>query len=155
MRTEAVEDAPFLLRLYMSVRMAELEPTGWPEAMKHAFLTSQFALQTRHYAAAYADPDFMILTCGDESVGRLYLAHTDADLRVVDVSLLPERRGGGLGRALLQAVQARAADDGRTVSLSVDMRNPAQNLYRRLGFVEDGTEGPSWRMIWRSPTPPA
>jgi GNAT superfamily N-acetyltransferase len=137
------------------VRMMELEPTGWPDAMKQAFLTSQFALQTRHYATAYADPDFMVLTCEDGPVGRLYLAQTDADLRIVDVSLSPEWRGGGLGAALLQAVQARAATDGRTVSLSVDMMNPAQNLYRRLGFVEDGAEGLSWSMIWRPPTHPA
>jgi ribosomal protein S18 acetylase RimI-like enzyme len=149
LRAETAEDASFLLRLFMSVRMPELEPTGWPDAMKQAFLTSQFALQARHYATAYADPDFMILTCEEEPVGRLYLAHTDTDVRIVDVSLLPERRGGGVGTALLQAVQARAADDGRTVSLSVDMMNPAQNLYRRLGFAEDGAEGPSWRMIWR------
>ncbi len=67
-------------------------PTGWPEAMKHAFLTPQFALQTRHCASAYADPEFLILTCEDEAVGRLYFAYTSADLRVVDVSLLPERR---------------------------------------------------------------
>ncbi|MQP68585.1 hypothetical protein GE253_25040 [Niveispirillum sp. SYP-B3756] len=100
--------------------------------MKHAFLTSQFTFQTRHYAAAYADPDFMILTCGDETVGRLYLAHTSADLRVVDVSLLPERRGGGGG--LLQAVQVRAADHGRTVSLSVDMRNPGAKSLSPLGL---------------------
>jgi ribosomal protein S18 acetylase RimI-like enzyme len=155
LRAETAEDAPFLLRLYMSVRMMELEPTGWPDAMKQAFLTSQFALQTRHYATAYADPDFMVLTCEDGPVGRLYLAQTDADLRIVDVSLSPEWRGGGLGAALLQAVQARAATDGRTVSLSVDMMNPAQNLYRRLGFVEDGAEGLSWSMIWRPPTHPA
>jgi ribosomal protein S18 acetylase RimI-like enzyme len=155
LRAETAEDAPFLLRLYLSVRMAELEPTGWPEAMKQAFLTSQFTLQTRHYASAYADPDFMILTWGDEPVGRLYLAHGETDLRIVDVSLLPEQRGGGLGGALLQAAQARAASDGRTVSLSVDMMNPAQNLYRRLGFVENGTEGPSWGMIWRPSALPA
>ncbi|MGQ3031421.1 MAG: hypothetical protein ACT60Q_24020, partial [Ferrovibrionaceae bacterium] len=67
-------------------------PTGWPEAMKHAFLTPQFALQTRHCASAYADPEFLILTCEDEAVGRLYFAYTSADLRVVDVSPLPERR---------------------------------------------------------------
>ena len=155
MRAETAEDGPFLLRLFLSVRMAALEPTGWPDPMKRAFLTSQFTLQTRHYAAAYANPDFLILTCGEEPVGRLCLAHTDADLRIVDVSLLPEHRGGGLGAALLQAVQAQAADSGRTVSLSVDMMNPAQNLYRRLGFAEDGAEGPSWRMIWRPPALPA
>jgi ribosomal protein S18 acetylase RimI-like enzyme len=114
--------------------------------MKHAFLASQFALQTRHYAGAYADSEALIVTWNGEPVGRLHLSHTDTDLRIVDVSLLPDHRGGGLGSALLQAVQAAAG--GRTVSLNVDLTNPAQALYRRMGFVEAGTDGLSLRMVW-------
>lgn len=150
LRGETADDLPFLERLYASVRGAELAATGWPEEVKRTFLASQFAFQTRHYADAYAGADFGIVTRDDDPVGRLYLLRSAQDLRVVDVSLLPEWRGGGFGTALLRAVQAEAAAEGKTVSLHVDMTNPAQNLYRRLDFVEAGTHGPSWRMVWRS-----
>lgn len=154
LRGETIDDLPFLERLYASVRGAELEAAGWPEEVRQSFLASQFAFQTRHYADAYAGADFGIVARDGEPAGRLYLFRSAGDVRVVDVSLLPEWRGGGLGTMLLQAVQAEAAAEGKTVSLHVDMMNPAQNLYRRLGFVEAGTHGPSWCMVWRSGTAP-
>jgi hypothetical protein len=36
------------------------------------------------------------------------------------------------------------------VSIHVEKFNPAQNLYRRLGFREAGEDGPYWRMEWRA-----
>lgn len=51
-------------------------------------------------------------------------------VHVVDLALLPEHRGAGVGEALL----TRVVGDGRRVSLSVVRTNPAQRLYRRLGF---------------------
>lgn len=150
LRGETIDDLPFLERLYASVRGAELEAAGWPEEVRRTFLASQFAFQTRHYADAYTGADFGIIVHDGEPVGRLYLFRSAEDVRVIDISLLPEWRGGGLGTALLRAVQAEAAAEGKMVSLHVDMTNPAQNLYRRLGFVEAGTHGPSWRMVWRS-----
>lgn len=150
LRGETIDDLPFLERLYTSVRGAELEAMGWPEEVRRTFLASQFMFQTRHYADAYAGADFGIIVHDGEPVGRLYLFRSAQELRVVDISLLPEWCGGGVGTALLRAVQAEAAAEGKMVSLHVDMTNPAQNLYRRLGFVEAGTHGPSWRMVWRS-----
>lgn len=149
LRGETADDAPFVERLFASVRGAELEAAGWPEEVRRTFLASQSALQSRYYAEAYPGADFAIVVHDGTPVGRLYLYRKAGDLRVVDVSLLPEWRGGGLGTALLEAVRAEAAAEGGTVSLHVDMMNPAQNLYRRLGFVETGTHGPSWSMVWR------
>lgn len=148
LRGETADDRPFLERLFVSIRIGELDPTGWPEEAKRTFLAQQFSFQAHHYAAAYADADFGILVQGDVPIGRLYLLRTAGDVRVVDVSLVPEWRGLGLGTALIRAVQAEAADEGKTVSLAVDMTNPAQILYRRLGFVEVGMQGPAWSMVW-------
>lgn len=51
--------------------------------------------------------------------------------------LIPEVRGHGLGRIVMEHVQARAAaHDVRTMRLAVDADNaPACRLYRSLGFV--------------------
>ena len=148
LRRKTPDDEPFLAGLFASVRLPELEVTGWPEDAKRYFLATQFLFQSRHYANAYANGDCTIVTRDDRPIGRLYLDWGPADVRVVDISLLPAARGTGLGAALLRVVQATAAARGRTVSLHVDLINPAQRLYQRLGFVVTGQNGPSWQMVW-------
>jgi GNAT superfamily N-acetyltransferase len=142
-RPEAPDDAPFLEDLYVSVRWEEVQALPWSDEMRRTFLRSQFAAQRAHYAAAWRDcSDFHILLDAGRPIGRLYLHDNGADVRVIDVSLVPDRRGRGIGGALLAAVLAAAAAEGRTVSIHVEQFNPAQRLYRRLGFRDVDVEGP-------------
>ena len=39
---------------------------------------------------------------------------------------------------------------GKSVTIEVEKFNPAQNLYRRLGFSEIADHGPHWEMEWRA-----
>ncbi|BBL69584.1 GNAT family N-acetyltransferase [Methylogaea oryzae] len=153
LRAEAAADRPFLEHLYTAVRWPELEPSGWPEEAKLGFLRQQYALQDRHYALHYAAGEFLILERDGVPVGRLYLHRDAGDIRIVDISLLPEVRGQGLGTLLLQGVGAEAVAAGQTVSIHVEKFNPAQSLYRRLGFKEIGDSGPYWLMEWRPGEP--
>jgi ribosomal protein S18 acetylase RimI-like enzyme len=52
------------------------------------------------------------------------------------IGVLPDFRGAGVGRRLLQAMCSQAADCGhQRVGLLVDLENPdAERLYRSLGF---------------------
>lgn len=149
LRPQREDDYAFLERLYLSVRDEEVTVAGWPEETKQAFLADQFRLQHTHYQSHYYDAEFLILERGGAPVGRLYIFRGPHDHRIVDISLVPEVRGAGVGGALLQAVQAEAAVVGKTVSIHVEMFNPAQNLYRRLGFKEVGERGPYWLMEWQ------
>ena len=67
---------------------------------------------------------------------------------MVDIALLPDWRGRGVGTALTQPVIAEARAAGKTVSISVEKHNPAERLYRRLGFREVADEGVHWIMEW-------
>jgi GNAT superfamily N-acetyltransferase len=147
LRPESDEDFPFLEHLYISVRWPELEPTAWPDEIKLGFLRSQFGMQRQHYRTHYSDADFAILESRGTPVGRLYLFRGKSDVRIVDISLLPELRGRGVGTALLTAVIDEATGDNKSVSIHVEKFNPAQRLYRRLGFAEAGESGPYWLMI--------
>jgi ribosomal protein S18 acetylase RimI-like enzyme len=62
----------------------------------------------------------------------------DAGIPEISIGVEPAWRGRGVGRALLDALVARARTDGHSaLSLSVDGRNaPALALYRSIGFVE-------------------
>jgi ribosomal protein S18 acetylase RimI-like enzyme len=147
LRPESEADLPFLRRLYVSTRWEELAiVTQWSDAEKVAFLESQFGFQRHHYLTYYAATDCAILEQDGVPAGRLYIDRQDKTLLVVDISLLPDWRRRGIGTALLQAVIAEARAAGKTATISVEKFNPAQRLYRRLGFREVGDEGVHWVM---------
>jgi ribosomal protein S18 acetylase RimI-like enzyme len=60
--------------------------------------------------------------------------------RIVDIALLPEQRGKGIGTALLRDLLAEADGTGKRVTIHVERLNPALRLYERLGFrvAEEG-----------------
>lgn len=153
LRPEEPEDDGFLSRLYVSLRWQELEPVPWPEAAKLAFLREQCRFQTLHYKTHYDHAAWGIVTDAENPVGRLYLHQTSADLRIVDISLLPSHRRQGIGSALIRAVFAQAAAAGTGVSIHVEVFNhDAQRLYERLGFVAlQNDTGVYRRMNWPSP----
>ena len=137
-------DAPFLQALYASTRRDEMAPTGWPQAQIDAFLSSQFALQSAHYAQHYADAAFSVVEQDGVPVGRLIVLDQPAEVRLVDVALVDAARGRGLGTRLVERVLAQAA--GRRVVLHVEVFNPALRLYERLGFRATEQVGAYWRM---------
>lgn len=153
LRPETEADIPFLRRLYISTRWEELGITNWTEAQKIAFLESQFALQRHHYRTYYPTTDWGVLEQGGVPAGRLYVERTNK-LLVMDIALLPEWRNRGTGTALMQAVMAEAHAAGKRVTVAVEKYNPAQRLYRRLGFREVSDEGMYWFMEWPVPDAP-
>lgn len=146
LRLEADDDGEFLRDLFASVRGPDFAMAGWPPEMLAPFLATQFQFQARHYAGAYPDAARYVLTHRGEPMGRLFL-HVGSDaIRVVDVALLPQFRGGGLGASLLRAVQAAA--DGFAITLSVNVGSAAHRLYQRLGFAEIAGNEVAWEMCW-------
>ena len=142
-------DLPFVARLYASTRADEVAATGWPPAMQAAFLDQQHRAQHQHYRTAFPESAWLIVERDGAAVGRLYLGETDAGLLLLDISLLPEERGAGLGGAMIRDVIAYAGAAGRTLSLHVERHNPARRLYERLGFVPVGEDPVYLEMAWR------
>jgi ribosomal protein S18 acetylase RimI-like enzyme len=132
-------DEPFLLSVYAGTREEELARVPWTAGQKAAFVAQQFAAQTSHYARHYTSMSSDVVLVDGAPAGRLLVARWTSEIRIVDVSLLPEFRGRGVGSALLAALQAEAAAAGKALSIHVEKFNPALRLYERLGFlpVED------------------
>lgn len=144
LRPARPDDERFLHALYASTRRDEMAPTGWPQPQIDAFLASQFALQSAHYARHYADAAFSVVEHAGDSIGRLIVLDRPDEVRVVDVALVEESRGRGLGTHLVEGVLEQAA--GRRVVLHVETFNPALRLYERLGFRAVAQVGAYWRM---------
>jgi ribosomal protein S18 acetylase RimI-like enzyme len=147
-RPEAEPDLPFLRRLYITTRWDELAIVEWLDEQKIAFLESQFGFQRYHYYTYYPTTAFALLEQHGTPCGRLYLERRPKLATVLDIALLPDWRGRGTGTALMSAVLAEAAAAGQVVSVVVEKFNPAQRLYRRLGFREVADEGVHWTMEW-------
>lgn len=146
-----VEDAdlPFLAELYASTRREEVAQAPWSDDEKEAFLRWQFESQHKHYLEHYPDCAFQVIERAGAPVGRLYVDRWEREIRLVDVSLLPEHRGGGLGGALLRRLLEEGRASGKPVSIHVEYNNPALRLYRRLGFRHVDSNGIYYLMRWQ------
>ncbi len=144
--TEA--DADFLLAVYGSTRAEELALTGWSPAEKDAFVRMQFHAQTVGYRAQSPGAEHLVILVGGEPAGRAIIDRSGPELRVMDVALLPERRGQGIGTELMRELQAEAAAAGRPVTLHVEVFNRALGWYQRLGFRAAGQQGIHVAMAW-------
>ena len=155
LRPATPEDRSFLERVYASTRSEELAPVPWSDAQKAAFLHMQFEAQDQHYRQYYGDARFDLIVVGDEPIGRMYVQRAASEIRLIDIALLPQHRGAGIGGALLAELIADARALAKPITLHVERYNPAHRLYERLGFRETGEEvGVYVLMEWRAQLPP-
>jgi ribosomal protein S18 acetylase RimI-like enzyme len=94
----------------------------------------QFDAQATWYAAHYEGATFDVVVVEGEPAGRLYVHRGEREIRIVDIALLPEYRGRGVGTSLLGKLLAEADLAGKSVTIHVERLNPALQLYQQLGF---------------------
>ena len=153
LRAADANDNELLYRVFAASRgdlvaaLADLD-----ELQRDVLMRLQFQAQRDQYRSNYPDAHFDVIVVDGEAVGRLYVAPACDEIHLVDVTLLPEHRNRGIGRALLQDVLDEGARLHKRVTLHVEPGNPAARLYERLGFLDAGTEGVHKRMEWLPPS---
>ncbi len=145
------EDLPFLRRIYASTRADELAAVPWSEREKDDFLRFQFDAQHAYYMEHFPRAAYDLILKGGEPIGRLYVDRRDDEIRLIDIALLPEHRGAGLGGAIMRGILAEGAEAGKLVRIHVEQDNPAMRLYRRLGFEMIEEQGVYHLMEWTPP----
>ncbi|WP_209021871.1 GNAT family N-acetyltransferase [Nocardioides sp. 503] len=151
LRPATDRDRDLLLHVYSSTREEELSQVTWAPGQREAFVRMQFDAQDTQYRQHNPTGTFDVIEVGGRPAGRLYVDRRPDDIRVVDLALLPEFRGAGIGGDLLRRLQEEAAASGRILSIHVEVHNRAAELYRRLGFVTAAERGVYRRMEWRAP----
>jgi ribosomal protein S18 acetylase RimI-like enzyme len=149
LRPEGLADAPFLLKVYAGTRQEELEATGWPAEMREAFVRMQFNAQRQGYLASFPRAEFAIVLSEGQAIGRIIIDRAENEFLVVDIALLPEHRGRGLGTALMSHLLREAAAAKKPVRLSVLKGQRAFWWYQRLGFAKTGEDDVRDQMEWR------
>lgn len=148
LRPSTGADHEFLVGLYGSTREEELSQVAWAPGQLEAFVRMQFAAQDTEYRRHNPHGSFDVVEVDGRPVGRLIVDRRPADIRVVDVSLVPQARGAGIGTRLLEDLIEEARATGRIVSIHVEAHNRAAGLYARLGFAVAADLGVYRRMEW-------
>ena len=154
LRPATAADDAFLQRVYAGTRADELALTDWDAAQREAFVAMQYRAQATHYRAHWPDARQSVLTATisgmQHDVGRLWLHLRPGAIHVLDIALLADYCGLGIGSACLLDLMAKAGASDRAVTLSVETANPARRWYDRLGFVPVGElQGAHQRMSWQ------
>jgi ribosomal protein S18 acetylase RimI-like enzyme len=146
-------DAGFLARLYASTR-ADLQSLTADPALVDSIIGMQQRFQATGYGRDYPGAAYLVLEHEAAPCGRIVVDAGPAALRLVDIALLPESRGQGLGRHVLRALQGCALRRGVPVTLSVHHANPrARHLYLSLGFQSTTRTELSEQMLWSNVAP--
>jgi GNAT superfamily N-acetyltransferase len=132
--TEA--DYDFIRGLYASTREAEMAHFPFDEAQKRAFLDQQFAAQFAHYGVHYPTCERNIIERDGVPVGRLWIDEWRDQIRLVDIALVPECRGAGIGSTLLRQVMDRGAAAGKPVTIHVEGFNPVLTITTKRGISD-------------------
>jgi len=143
------DDQQFLYDLYCSTRSEELDAVGFDPQQREMFFKLQYNSQRQVYAYQFSEKRHSIIRAGDRRVGRIWVFDDKDQVRLIDISLLPEARSRGIGTELIEQLKTEAADTGKTLRLQVAIGNRAIELYRRLGFLEIGQSGSHYQMEWR------
>lgn len=142
------QDQEVLYQVYASTRTEELNQTDWDDRQKEQFLRMQFDAQHNYYQEHFGSAEFLLILDGADPIGRLYVDRRLDEIRIIDIALLPEQRGRGLGGTLMRDLLDEGQASGRPVRIHVEKFNPALRLYQRLGFRAIEDQGVYLFMEW-------
>jgi GNAT superfamily N-acetyltransferase len=150
LRPIAQEDLLFSYRVYASTRAEEMELVDWGPEQIEAFLEMQFNAQAEHYRLHYPTAEYQLILKEGKPVGRLITERSQDQLLIMDISILPEYRRGGIGTELIQDLMHEASHSGVPLALRVEFFNPVIRLYTRLGFVKTREVNSVYHeMVWK------
>ncbi|MGB0712098.1 MAG: GNAT family N-acetyltransferase [Gammaproteobacteria bacterium] len=141
-------DTPFLETLYHSTR-DDLRLADADDDYIEEIIAMQFRAQSSGYGEQFPNAMYFVVEHLGERIGKLTLDFGTVEVRVVDLALVREARGKGIGAQVIQAVQQTAQQIMAPVTLSVAVNNvQAQQLYQRMGFQLQESTPVTHHLVW-------
>ncbi|MDH7446289.1 GNAT family N-acetyltransferase [Aquimarina sp. 2201CG14-23] len=116
-------DIEFLFQLRKQTMVEHLENAGLYLSDKDHMSRVKF-----HFDGSY------IVTQSNEKVGVLKYIKTDKTIEILQLQVLPEHQGKGIGKYLLEYMTSLSRSLNKELILKVLKENPARYLYERNGF---------------------
>lgn len=128
-------DDTFLYEVFATTWESEVAALPNQNLARHV-LRIQHIAQERRFASRYPGHQRLVVTTREgERAGRLYLLRSGSALQVVDLTLLPEFRGAGLGTHVLRQLMALAEAEELPIAARVSRSNTrVTDACARLGF---------------------
>jgi GNAT superfamily N-acetyltransferase len=144
------QDEIFLYELYSAVRAPEFALAPISATQKEHLMRMQFRGQMSTYAQIYPNSCYHIVLLDGKPVGRLWVAPSDTDFRLVDVAIHPSLQGKGIGTVLIQRLQQEAAKARLPIHCCVFRFNPGSlRFHQRLGFAIVREDQMYYHLEWR------
>lgn len=101
---------------------------GWDEEQQDAFFNKDFELN-----------QIQVIEYEGDRAGYLQLSVNSGSLHLINILILPEFQGRGLGTTIIHDLSIRCGTEGLLLKLGVFKVNErAKKLYERLGFLTYG-----------------
>jgi GNAT superfamily N-acetyltransferase len=149
MRARGADDQEFWFRVYCSTRAEEMAMVPWDESQKRAFLEMQFKAQSEAYQQQFPGAEHSVILEDGVPAGRIIVDRDAKRILLVDIALLPEHRGRGIGGELIAGLKTEAEEAAKPLWLDVETFNPVRFFYERIGFRKIDEVGVYWRLEWR------
>lgn len=92
------------------------------------------AVQKEFFDSCFNPSDLTVITVDGIVAGMFELAKEKDGYFLRRIEIHPTFHNKGIGSYIIQEIISQAASEGENVNLRVFKINPAQNLYKRLGF---------------------
>ena len=148
LRPATPDDELFLVEVYASTRLEELDLTQWDQAQRDAFVRMQFNAQRNHYHVNFPETEHQVIQFNGERVGRLYIARLEQTIRILDITILPASRNAGIGTLILTEILKESEETAKPVQIYVESFNPSLRLFERLGFMKADASDFNFLMEW-------
>ena len=148
LRPVTAEDETLLFEIYCDGRAHEVAQVPWTDAQKEAFLRMQFTAQTNHYRDYYSGSEHNVILLDNVPVGRVQVTREEDRIEILDITILEQYRGQGIGTPIIKEIMDRAASANLPVTIHVETFNPSVSLFRRLGFDVKQDDGVNLLFQW-------
>ncbi|WP_053214845.1 GNAT family N-acetyltransferase [Pseudomonas sp. Q12-87] len=147
-RPSRASDGPFLQSLYQAARPDLQWIDGEPEQVQQV-IAQQFQVQEQGLGEHFPDAMHYVVEKLGSAIGALSADFGPNEIRVLYLAFIPQARGQGFGRAVLQGVQKAAQQIRCPVATVVWASNPqARQHYLALGFEVQEHNPAAERLVW-------
>lgn len=133
------QDYSFAERLYRETQQPLLSKIGGWDDKK----------TLSRFKKLFRRKEVRIILLGDIDVGWMQISESANEINIHQIHIEEEFRSRGIGTKLIRAILDYGRKKNKSVALYVVKNNPAQELYKRLGFTIIGEGEHKLHMRWR------